>query len=125
MPVQGKDKYEWDKLFDEFVSCGEDWSKSELVLRSVSEREQTRRGRWKTMSRLESLSINLYHQIGLVIVDHTIETNNSVGYKHWSEDLLERYAHDPLLVDDLIARKTEQGLYESNPDFPLREEIHD
>ncbi len=40
-----------------------------------------------------------------------------------SQDLLEKYFHDALLVDDLIARKTEQGLYESNPDFPSREDL--
>ena len=40
-----------------------------------------------------------------------------------SQDLLEKYFHDGLLVDDLIARKTEQGLYESNPDFPSREDL--
>lgn len=29
---------------------------------------------------------------------------------------------DPVCVDDLISRKVEQKLYESNPDFPDKED---
>lgn len=44
---------EWDKLFDQWVNCGENWWKSELVMTSENVREHARVGQWKLMSRTD------------------------------------------------------------------------
>ena len=51
----GKDQYEFDKLYDQFVQCGEDWLKSDLVISTTSTREHARTGSWKTMSKAAAL----------------------------------------------------------------------
>lgn len=86
-----KDQYEFDKLYDQFVQCGEDWLKSDLVISTTSTREHARTGSWKTMSKA---------------------------------DLMAKY-NDATLVDDLVARKTEAGLWVSNPDFPNNQDLRE
>lgn len=48
-----RDQAGWDDLFNKFIECGEDWSKSELVCKSVSVREKSQTGTWALMSRKE------------------------------------------------------------------------
>ena len=54
-----RDQAAWDDLFNKFIECGEDWSKSELVCKSVSVREKSQTGTWALMSKKES-HLNLY-----------------------------------------------------------------
>ena len=45
----------------------------------------------------------------------------SSAWSCFSQELNEKYA-DPDTVKDLIKRKTDEGKYECNPDFPGRED---
>lgn len=58
---------------------------------------------------------DLYLYIELVI--HSMQHISWHFYVHEIKDLMEKY-NDATLVDDLVARKTEAGLWVSNPDFP-------
>ena len=40
------------EAYDQFMACGGDWLKSDLVMESKDSKETTKFGRWKTMSRL-------------------------------------------------------------------------
>ena len=50
--AKGTNSWEWEKLYDQFMACGGDWLKSELVLEAKDSKETSKVGRWKTMSKL-------------------------------------------------------------------------
>ena len=49
-----RDQAAWDNLFNKFVECGEDWTKCDLVSKSVSVHEKSQTGTWALMSKKES-----------------------------------------------------------------------
>ena len=65
VPMLGSQSKEVKKLraqlFEEFLQCDEDWSKSTMVVNSTKGSKETRRGVYKLMSRLVSqLQVYLY-----------------------------------------------------------------
>lgn len=51
----GRDQAEWDALYNEFITCGENWLKSDLVMKSMAVREHSTKGTWALMSKVVPL----------------------------------------------------------------------
>ena len=49
-----KNQKDFDELFNMFISCGENWLQSDLVMKSVSTAEHSHCGTWSLMSRKDS-----------------------------------------------------------------------
>ena len=48
-----RDQAAWDELFNKFIECGEDWTKCDLVTKSVTAHEKAHTGTWALMSKKE------------------------------------------------------------------------